>query len=756
MTLQFKRRENHRLIDGVVNFIITRKKLIEISFGILLILSAFCSPFVNTNYDLTKYLPDDTETTTGINIMKKEFGYPGSARVMVDHVTLTQAKEYKDKIAAVDGVDTVTWADSVTDIYQAGDFIAADEIKDYYKNGYSVMDITFKESDSSKRTSKAIDQIKAVIGSKGHMTGQAVQTKSLNENMVSQIQIAMIAVLLIIILITCVSTTSWFAPVLFLGVMGIAILINSGTNIFLGEISFMTASVSSILQLACSMDYSIFLLHAFIREKAVEGNPEIAMNHALKEAIQSIVPSAATTIVGFLALSLMKFSIGLDMGIVLAKGILTSMVTVLFLMPVVLLHAYKLVEKTTHRPFLPSFQRLGKMSYKSRYAILVLALLTAVPAYVGQGMNQFLYGNDSIGSSEGTTAYADQKAIENQFGQNNTIMILYPNTSSVKEKQMADELKKLDYTKSVTSLANELPEGIPESILPKSLTSELHTEKYARMIVNMNTASESAYAFQCCDHIRSIVKEYYPTDFYLVGTTPATEDMKSSITGDYSRVNLVSLLGVALIVMLSFQSLFLPILVLIPIEMAICINMFIPYLTGSKMIFMGYLIVSNLQLGATVDYSILMTNNYLSRRLQMGKKQAAIEAVTVSAPSILCSGLILSGAGFTLGISSTIAAVSEMGNLVGRGSLLSIIMVLFLLPSLLTLFDKPILRQQRKRQTRIQRADASMVQSSSAGSMNFYTKLKSRRKRNNFQLFLKWKQKEQRPEPKEDSNENNT
>jgi predicted RND superfamily exporter protein len=326
-----------------------------------------------------------------------------------------------------------------------------------------------------------------------------------------------------------------------------------------------------------------------------------------------------------------------------------------------------------------------------------------VPVYVGQGMNHFLYGNDAMGSGEGTAAYEDEQVINAQFGRSNTIMIIFPNTSIVKEKQLSDELADFSYTKSVTSLAKVLPEGVPESILPGSITKELHTDQYARMMVYIRTENESELAFQCCDEIKSIVKKYYPDDYYLIGATPAAQDIKSSITGDRGRVNMASLLGVALVVMISFQSILVPILVLIPIELAIFINMSVPYLMGSNMVFIGYLIVSNLQLGATVDYSILMTNNYLDRRLDMDKKQAVIEAISVSAPSILTSGLILSGVGYILKFTCSNTTISDMGDLVGRGTLLSMVMVLFLLPALLTLFDKPIIRHQQKQKMRLQR-----------------------------------------------------
>lgn len=265
--------------------------------------------------------------------MEKEFGYPGTARVMVDDVSLYEAKAYKEKIEAVGGVDRVLWADSETDVYQAGSFVESEDIEDYYKNEHSVMDIVFKEGDTSNQTSKAIDEIRKITGTKGHLIGPAVQDKSVSENLKSEMGKILTLAFVLIGLVLVLSTTSWFEPILFLFIMGIVIVINNGTNVFLGTISFLTSNVSSVLLLACSMDFSIFLLHAFIRKKEAGEEPEQAIRNALDEAMGSIIPSGVSTIAGFLMLATMKFTIGFDLGIVLAKGIVISMATVLFLMP---------------------------------------------------------------------------------------------------------------------------------------------------------------------------------------------------------------------------------------------------------------------------------------------------------------------------------------------------------------------------------------------------------------------------------------
>lgn len=682
----------HSLVDGIIN----KKALIEKLFIIAVVISVLCVPFVGVNYDLSKYLPDSANSKQGLNLMTEEFGYPGTARVMVGEVSLYEAKVYKDRIAALDGVDMVNWCDTTTNIYQSSLFIQYDKIDEYYKDGYAVMDIIFEEGDADKPTHKAIDQIEEILGDKGYMMGSAVQNKSLSETLTRQIAIAMVMGVVMIYIILTLTTRSWFEPIMFLAVMGIAIVINMGTNIFLGTISFLTFSMAAILQLAIAMDYSIFLLHTFQREKSTGQDSVQAIASALRAAVSSILSSGATTIVGFIVLTLMQFTIGRDMGIVLAKGIVISLLTVLLLMPALILRWDKLIEKTQHRSFMPSFDGLGKVVFKLRNVVLIVVAVLVVPAFAAQNMNVFQFGNGALGSSPGTKVYDDEQAINGRFGRSNLLLAIIPNTSNVTEKELSQEIEDLEYTKSVTSLAGMLPDGVPESILPESITGQVHTQNYARMLIYIKTADESDLAFRCTDEIRDIVEKHYPEGAYVVGMTPSTQDIKKIITVDYNRVNILSLLGVAIVVLFTFKSPIIPIVVMIPIEVAIFFNMALPYLFGDKMIYMGYIIVSCLQLGATIDYSILLTNNYLDARVGMEKKQAAIHAISASALSVLTSGSILTIVGYGLYFTSTVAAIADMGRLVGRGALLSIVLVLSMLPILLTIFDQVIVNQQKR------------------------------------------------------------
>ena len=677
------------------DFIIRKSRAIEKVFIVMVLISAVMAPFVEVNYDLTEYLPDSVESRQGLNIMEDTFGYPGTARVMIKDVTLYEAKAYKDRLEKVDGVDRILWLDTGTNVFSGEGFIDYTSIDQYYKDDCAVMDVIFEEGDTSKKTSAAIDDMKEITGEKGCYVGMAVQDKSVAKNVRSEMQMILVIGVFMIFLVLCLTTNSWVEPFLYLTVMGVAVVINKGTNLFLGEISFLTNSVSAVLQLAVSMDYSTFLIHAFTRYKKAGMGQTEALRAAIDEALNSIFASSLTTIVGFIVLVFMRFSIGYDMGIVLAKGIVCSLLTVVLFMPAMIIRLAGWMERTAHRPFLPEFDRLSRGIYRVRYLVLAVVAVLVLPAYTAQGMNSYMYGNDAVGAGEGTEVYADEQEIDRIFGRSNMMMALVPSGDNVREREFSQELSDLPYTKTVMSLSQTLPEGVPESFLPESVTGLLHDESgWSRILIYVRSKGESEAAFRYADEISAIMKEYYPGESYLVGATPSTQDIKATITEDYSRVNTLSLIGVFVVVMFSFKSILIPIIAMIPIEVAIFINMAVPYIAGETMIFMGYIIVSSIQLGATVDYAILTTNNYIACRKTMEKEAAAVETLKRSIPSILTSGSILTIVGYILYHISSIAAIGDMGHLIGRGAILSMLLVCTFMPALLVLGDRVLMNNE--------------------------------------------------------------
>ena len=685
------------MLKKMAHFIVQRGRIIEKFFIAMTILCAVCYPFVGVNYDLSKYLPDFAPTKQALDVMEQEFGYPGMARIMVKDVTLPEARTIRQRISRVDGVDLVVGPDLAANVYSTDAFIKNSLTDRFYKDGNAVYQIIFEDGDSDASTHKAINEIYGIVGKdRGCFAGSAVSSKERQESITREIAMAIGMAVVIIWLILTLTTTSWFEPFLFILVMAVAIVLNMGSNIMFGRISFFTFSTAAILQLAVSMDYSIFLLHTYtaIKQSGVDSRP--AMEAAIEKSCSSILASGATTIVGFLVIALMKFTIGRDVGFVLTKGIVCSLVTVLFLMPTLILRFDKKIEKTAHRSFLPPLDGLGKLMYRIRIPVLAAAAFCAVPCYFGQSMNYFYYGDDALGSGPGTRVYEDSRAIEDVFGKSNVIIAMVPNGNVIKERRLTEELEDQEFIDYALSMAGTLPQGIPESFLPESVTKQLRTGSYARILISMENREESSYSFQCSEKLTEIVKKYYPEDSYVIGMTPTTMDIRDILTDDYNRVSIISLAGVALVVMLTFHSVMVPVLVIIPIEVAIYLNMTIPYIIGDSMVYIGYIIVSCLQLGATIDYSILMTNNYMEFRETMGSREAAVTAIAKSAISILTSGGILTVVGYLLYFTSSIQAISQVGRLVGRGALLSMILVLSLLPALLAAFDKPIRRQQQR------------------------------------------------------------
>lgn len=676
-------------------WIVRHRDKIMTVFIVLAVICIFCIPFIEVNYDLTAYLPDSMESKKAIDVMEAEFGYPGTARVMIENVTPYEAELYKEMIENVDGVDMVSWISS--DVYMSGEFIDIVGQTDYYKDNCAMMDVTFTEGDTSELTDRAIDKISDILGEKGHYGGAAVENKSLRETLNVQIALITVIAVCLIFVILCLTTDSWAEPFLFLIVMGVAIVINMGTNIFRGTISFISNSVAAVLQLAISIDYSIFLLHTFMREKETEPDREKAMANAIRDAAVSVLSSGMTTFVGFMALFFMQFLIGQDLGFVLGKSIISSIVTVLLFMPALILRFEPLIERTQHKIIMPTFKKAAKAVFKCRYVVVTLIAVIFIPTYLMQNSNVNTYGNSALGASEGTVVYDDEQLIESKFGRSNLYLVMVPNGSPVMERELAGELKKLDYVRSVTALSDLLPKGVPEKIVPESVTKLLRKEHYTRMLVFTKTKSESDLAFETSDEIQSIVHSYYPENSYVAGNTPSTQDLKVVCDADYAMVNTFSLIGVALVVIVAFQSLLLAVVAIIPISAAICINLAVPYLQGKVFMFAAMVVVSCIQLGATVDYSILLINNYLDKREEMEPKKAALGALQASMLSILTSGTILIVAGYAIYFVVSVEAIRDIGHMLGRGAILSMTLVLSAVPGLMTMLDKPIMKERNLR-----------------------------------------------------------
>lgn len=678
-------------MDRFSNLIIKQRKLVIAIFAVVTVICTIASLFVKVNYSLMDYLPKDSDSTIALDVMDEEYKQaPPNARAMVSNVTVLQAKDIKKKIQNVEGVDEVTWLDDSVNIYQPLETIDEDVLESYYKDNKALYTITIDEDE--ELSSKAIKEIREIIGEDGNLSGSIVNTVTSRETTSSEINLIMIIIIPIIFIILILTTTSYFEPVLFLGTIGVAIMLNRGTNLFLGEISFVTNSAGSILQLAVSMDYSIFLLHQFEACRKSESDVEKAMKMALKISFSSVMSSGLTTIVGFIALILMRFRIGPDMGIVMAKAVILSLFAVLVLLPALALETYRLIDKTKHKLFIPPFGWLSKSVYKMRFIMVTIFIISIVPCYLAQGSNIFLYGESGIFNDDSTQVGHDKHIIDDEFGQYDPFVLMVPRGDSQKEQTLNKELLAQDYVKSVTSYANTVSNQIPNEYVPTNLLEQLMSRNYSRFVITVEGNDIDGSSFVAVEGIREIGKKYYKDEALVAGNSPSTYDLREVVTEDNVRVNTVAIGAIFLILLINFKSLILPIILTLLIEAAIWMNLTVPYFAGVQLNYIAYLIISSVQLGATIDYAILFTSKYLSNREMMIKKEAAMETVSGTFLSIFTSAIIMILAGIALSVVCTNGVIKQLGELVGRGAFISIVLVMFVLPIFLMIFDKAIAR----------------------------------------------------------------
>ena len=676
-------------MERYTQFLLKHKKLIIGVFVLAAILCAVLSGLVGVNYNFADYLTDDAASTRALEVMDEEYSQSvPNMRVLVYEVSIPQALAYKEKIADVDGVEEVNWLDDAVDIYEPLELAEQKTVEDWYKDGNALFSVTVDE----KKQDSVIPAVREIIGEENCMSGTAVTSVLAPVNTSVEVQQIMFLAVPIIFLILILTTNSWFEPVLFMITIGVAILINRGTNLMFGTVSFVTNAAGSVLQLAVSMDYSIFLLHRF-SENREEGLPvEKAMIEAVKQSVGSILSSGLTTVTGFLALVLMRFKIGPDMGWVMSKAIVLSLVSVLCFLPALAISTYRLIDKTQHRTFVPKFDKFAALVMKLRIPALVLVILILPVSFLGQMKNDFFYGGSQVYSTQATQMGRDMEAIDKMFGSSNPVVLMVPKGDMEKEIAMNEELKKLDCVTSVVSYVNSVGNAIPSSFLPSETVSRLYSAHYSRFVITMEAEEKDPDWYEKVNDIRNIGEKYYGDKIQYAGDLVSTEDLKTTITQDNTKVNFLAIAFVFCILLVNFKSLSLPVILTLVIESSIWINLGIPYFRGQTLFYIGYLIISTVQLGATIDYAILFSDRYMDFRKTFPKKEAAFMTLRTCTISILTSAAVLTLAGVILGKVSTTGVLSQLGILIGRGAALSVVLVIFVLPTLLILFDGVIRR----------------------------------------------------------------
>ncbi len=672
---------------GIVKF----KVPIFVLALLLLIPSAIGYFKTKVNYDVLSYLPKDIETMVGQDIMLDEFGTAAFSMVMVDGMELQDVSALKEKIEKVDHVKKVIWYDSFADLSIPMSMIP-DELYDKFNNGDStLMMVVFDTGTSDELTMQAVKDIRALASKQCFVSGMSAvvsDTKDLCDKE-TPIYVAIAVALSFIVL--SLTMDSFLIPLFFLLSIGMAIVYNLGTNLFLGQISYITKALTAVLQLGVTMDYSIFLWHSYKEyQERYPGEKDRAMGHAISNTFVSVFGSSFTTIAGFISLCFMSFTLGLDLGIVMAKGVLIGVVCCVTILPSMIMIFDKAIDKTAHKTILPSFEFVSRFVTKHYIAFAILLVVLIVPAIYCYKNVGVYYNLDSTLPKELACIQANTK-LSDEFNMNAVDMILLDSKIDDKEvREMSEKIEGVKGISFVIGLDSLVGPTIPKDMLPDKIKEIFESDKYRMIIVGTEYKVASDEVNAQCSELSDIIKSY-DKEGMLVGEAPCTKDLIDITDKDFRTVSIVSIGVIFLLIFFIFKSISLPIILVSTIEFAIFINMGIPYLTKTTLPFVASIVIGTIQLGSTVDYAILMTNRYKKeRRLGKNKKEAILIAHGASIDSIIVSALSFFAATFGVGMYSEIDMISSLCILMSRGAIVSMFVVILILPSMFMIFDKII------------------------------------------------------------------
>ena len=678
------------------------KKIVKFRVPILILSIILLIPavwgYVNTriNYDVLTYLPEDIETMQGQEIMTNDFGIGAFSMLMVDGMEDKEIVKLKEKVEKVDGVENVLWYDSLADISVPQSVLPSKLYDEYNTEDGTMMAVFFKDGTSSDETMKAITEIRKITGEQCFLSGMSAIVEDTKELAEKETPLYVLIAVALSALVLAITMESIFVPVLFLLSIGIAIVYNLGTNVFFGEISYITKALAAVLQLGVTMDYSIFLMHSYQEQQVrYNGDKERAMAHAISQTFSSVIGSSVTTVAGFIALCFMSFTLGKDIGIVMAKGVIFGVLVCVTVLPSMILCCDKLIEKTKHKPLLPDIGRISDKVTK-RYVIYVVAFVILLfPAIYGNNHTGVYYNLDESLPKDLPSVIANTK-LKEDYNMNTTHMILVDSSVAGSDvKKMSQEIEKVDGVKWVLGLDNLVGSGVPADMLLESVTGMLKNDKYQLLMVNSTYKVATDKVNKQIEQIDKIMDKY-DKGAMLVGEGPLTKDLINITDTDFKRVSAVSIGIVFVIILLLFKSITIPVILVGVIEFAIFVNMGIPFYTGTKLPFVASIVIGTIQLGATVDYAILMTTRYQRERSRgAGKFDAITTAHKFSAQSIIVSALSFFAATIGVGLYSNIDMISSLCILMARGALISMVVVVLILPSLFMVFDKIIVKTSK-------------------------------------------------------------
>ncbi len=673
---------------------VVKSRIVILISSVLLLIPALLG-YISTriNYDVLTYLPEEIETMKGQEIMIEDFGTGAFSMFIVDGMELKDVAELKAKIEEVDHVEKVLWYDSIMDISVPQSMLPDKVYEVFNSDTGTMMAIFFDEGTSADSTMDAITQIRKLAGKQCFVSGMSAivtDTKALSER---ETPIYVLIAVLLSTLVLAVTMESIVIPVLFLLSIGMAIVYNLGSNVIFGEISYITKALAAVLQLGVTMDYSIFLMHSYEEQQAVyEGDKKRAMAHAISQTFSSVIGSSVTTVAGFIALCFMSFTLGMDIGVVMAKGVILGVLTCVTILPSMILVCDKLIEKTKHRPLLPNIDRISKKVTKHYGVYVALFLIFLVPAIYGNIHAGVYYNLDETLPKNLPCIVANEK-LKKDYDMNTThILLVDSSVPSVEAGRMLKEIENVDGVKWALGLDSLVGPAFPQSMLPDSLTETLKNDKYQMVLINSVYKVASDEVNKQVDDINQIL-DRYDEGAMLVGEAPLTKDLIDITDKDFRTVSVVSIGIIFVIILILFRSISLPVILVGVIEFAIFVNMGIPYYTGTTLPFVASIVIGTIQLGATVDYAILMTTRYKRERsMGAGKYDAITVAHQASAQSIIVSALSFFAATVGVGLYSNIDMISSLCILMARGAIISMAVVVFVLPSMFMVFDRVIVR----------------------------------------------------------------
>lgn len=659
---------------------------------LLLIPSIFGFLSTRINYDILSYLPSDIETMKGQDIMLDEFGKGGFSLVMLDGMEDKDVEKVKEKIEKVDHVCDVLWYDTLADVSLPKE-VLPDDIYDFFNTDNStMMAVFFDEATSADGSLEAVKEIRSIAGEQCFVSGMSSVVEDIKDLTMQEAPMYVVIAVILTSIILALTMDSFLIPLFFMLSVGMAIIYNMGTNFIQGEISFITEALAAVLQLAVTIDYSIFLWHSYKEEKEKHpGDNKEAMAVAIGKTITSVVSSSITTVAGFLALCFMSYELGMDMGIVMAKGVVIGVICCITVLPSMILVFDKALEKTMHKDLVPSLEKPSKFIIKHHAAFIVLFIVVLIPAIYGQ-INTNVYYNLTDTLPKDLNSVIANTKLDEEYNMATTHMLLVDADMKPKEvNSMLDEMGKVDGVSFSMSLDTLIGPSIPREIVPESVTKILKSDKWQLMLVGSEYKVASDEENAQIDELSKILKSY-DKDGMLIGEAAATKDLIDITDHDFKVVNIVSIAAIFIIILIALRSVSLPIILVAVIEFAITVNMGVPCFTNTTIPFIASVVIGTIQLGATVDYAILMTTRYKTERnAGKDKHEAVTIALTTSMKSIMVSALGFFASTFGVGVYSSVDMISQLCTLMSRGAIISMITVICILPSMLMLFDKVII-----------------------------------------------------------------